>query len=715
MTRWAADVNPTNAWPEYPRPQLVRRDWMNLNGLWDYALTPETVTKPTPFTGKILVPFPLESALSGVGKPLNEHTKLWYHRTVSIPAAWVSQRVRLHFGAVDWHCQVWVNGSYVGEHQGGYDGFTFDITPALHADSRAEFLVCVTDPTEGEQPRGKQSEKPEGVFYTSSSGIWQTVWLEPVPQVCIDSLKLVPDLEAQGLKWSGSVASLSDDLQLEAVATVAGHPVARVTGPVNSPLFLPIANAHLWTPEDPFLYGLQVSLKHAGREVDRVESYFGMRKIALKKDSLGRMAVALNDRPIFQVGVLDQGFWPDGIYTAPSDEALRFDLEFLKQSGFNLVRKHVKVEPQRWYYWCDKLGLLVWQDMPSADNSSANARLNFEIELRRMIEGLYNHPSIVQWILFNEGWGQYDTERLVAEMKQWDPQRLVDDAAGWTDRQVGDIIDTHSYPEPTAGEPNTQRASVLGEFGGVGYRVEGHTWSPESWGYQAAGAPEGVAAWYLHLMRSVWRLKQRAGYCASVYTQITDVETECNGLMTYDRAVAKIPAKELRFANEEMPTSTADNLVMANALYGKPEWRYSFEKPVASWAQPDFDDSSWHKGPAGFGNAEVFQAKIGTTWKTDDIWMRRSFVLSEADVANLKLEIRCDDDAEVYLNGVLAYARKGYLIDYLCADISPEAARTLKAGTNVVAVHCHQIGGDQYIDLGLFRPEKTGRQTAGIN
>lgn len=686
---------------------------MNLNGLWDYALTPGAATAPQRFTTKILVPFPLESALSGVGKPMNEHTKLWYHRKFSVPAAWIAGRVRLHFGAVDWHCQVWVNDSYIGEHQGGYDSFSFDITPALQRDGSGDILVCVTDPTEGEQPRGKQSEKPEGVFYTSTSGIWQTVWLEPVPQVCIDALKLVPDVEAQGLKWSATVASLSDELRVEAVATVAGRAVAQVAGPANSPLFLPIPQPHLWSPEDPFLYGLRVSLKHAGRGVDHVESYFGMRKVALKKDSLGRMAVALNDRLIFQVGVLDQGFWPDGIYTAPSDAALRFDLEFLKQAGFNLVRKHVKVEPQRWYYWCDKLGLLVWQDMPSADNSSANARLNFEIELRRMLEGLYNHPAIIQWILFNEGWGQYDTERLVAEMKQWDPQRLIDDAAGWTDRQVGDIIDTHSYPEPTAGEPDTQRASVLGEFGGVGYRVEGHTWSPESWGYQAAGAPEGVAAWYLHLMRSVWRLKERAGYCASVYTQITDVETECNGLMTYDRAVAKIEPRVLRLANQETPVSTGENLVLPNALHGKPEWRYRLETPPSNWAQPDFHDASWLRGAAGFGNAEVFQAKIGTVWKTDDIWMRRSFFLSSADVENLKLEIRCDDDAEVYLNGARAYTRKGYLIDYLCADISPEAARALHAGTNVVAVHCHQRAGDQYIDVGIFRPGKLGGPTAG--
>lgn len=705
MTRWAADVNPTNAWPDYPRPQLVRPEWMNLNGLWEYALTPSATTNPPPFIGKILVPFPLESALSGVGKPLNDHTKLWYHRRFVIPADWRARRVRLHFGAVDWHSQVWVNGHYIGEHQGGYDAFTFELTSALHSDGPQDILVCVTDPTEGEQPRGKQSEKPEGVFYTSTSGIWQTVWLEPVPEVCIDGLKLVPDLEAEGLKLSASVASRSDELEVEAVATAAGERIGQVGGRPNTPLFLPIRQPHLWSPQDPFLYDLRVSLKRGGHEVDHVESYFGMRKVALRKDSLGRMAVALNDRLIFQIGVLDQGFWPDGIYTAPSDAALRFDLEFLKQASFNLVRKHVKVEPQRWYYWCDKLGLLVWQDMPSADNSSANARLNFEIELRRMIEGLYNHPAIIQWILFNEGWGQYDTERLVAEIRQWDPQRLVDDAAGWTDRQVGDIIDTHSYPEPPVGEPDTQRASVLGEFGGVGYRVVDHTWSSEAWGYQAAGAMEGVSAWYLHLMRSVWRLKEKAGYCASVYTQISDVETECNGLLTYDRAVAKIDPQQLRLANQETPVMTEGNLILANALHGKPEWRYTIAAPIEGWQQPGFDDSSWGKGYAGFGSAGFPFAKVATPWTSDDIWLRRGFVLSSTNVANLKLEVFCDDDVEVYLNGVPAFARRGYLIDYGCFDVSPAAACALQSGTNIVAVHCHQKGGGQFIDVGIFKPD----------
>src|SRR5581483_5274883 len=707
MTRWAAEVNPTNVWPDYPRPQLVRPDWMNLNGLWDYALTPSTATNPGASSGKILVPFPLESALSGVGKPLNDHTKLWYHRTFKLPTSWSAGRVRLHFGAVDWHCQIWINGAYIGEHQGGYDAFTFELTPALRRDGTDDILVCVTDPTEGEQPRGKQSEKPEGVFYTSTSGIWQTVWLEPVPQVCIDALKLVPDLEAQGLKWSAGVASLSDDLQVEAVATVDGRAIAQVSGPPNSPLFLSLPLPHVWSPEDPFLYGLEVSLKQAGREVDRVQSYFGMRKVALKKDSLGRMAIALNDRPIFQVGVLDQGFWPDGIYTAPSDAALRSDLEFLKRCGFNLVRKHVKVEPQRWYYWCDKLGLLVWQDMPSADNSSANARLNFEIELRRMIEGLYNHPAIVQWVLFNEGWGQYDTERLVAEIKQWDPQRLVDDAAGWTDRQVGDIIDSHSYPEPPAGEPDTQRASVLGEFGGVGYRVEGHTWSSESWGYQAAGVPEGVTAWYLHLMRSVWRLKEKAGYCASVYTQISDVETECNGLLTYDRAVAKVDPSDLKLANQETPVMTRANLILPNALHGNPQWRYTTAAPGQDWLQPGFDDSSWQKGYSGFGGTNFPHAQVATPWNGTDIWLRRELNLASTNVTNLKLEMFYDDDAEVYFNGVLACSRRGYLIDYACFDVLPAAASALRAGANLIAVHCHQKGGGQFIDVGVFQAGKS--------
>jgi hypothetical protein len=705
-TRWAKTLNPTNVWTEYPRPQLVRKDWLNLNGVWDYVFMGGETNHPAHYQGHILVPFPVESGLSGVAQALKPDGKLWYHRHFQVPESWRGQRVWLNFGAVDWRCEVWVNQKRVGEHQGGYDAFSFNITPALNATADQDILVGVTDPTEGDQPRGKQSIKPEGVFYTSTSGIWQTVWLEPTPDTSIERIKATPSLETHSLHLQVAVASLEDHLEVEAVALAGGEVVGRVTGMPNAPLILPVSNPRSWSPEDPFLYDLEVRLERDGRELDLVKSYFGMRSVGLQKDERGRMTVALNGKSIFQIGVLDQGFWPDGIYTAPSDEALRFDLEFLKESGFNLVRKHVKVEPERWYYWCDKLGLLVWQDMPSANNSTPESRVDFEIELRRMIEGRFNHPSIIQWVLFNEGWGQYDTERLVKEIRKVDPSRLVDNAAGWTDMRVGDVIDTHSYPEPVDIKADTQRATLLGEFGGIGFRVEGHTWAKESWGYQGAANLQGVTAWYLHLWRTVGRLREKAGLSAAVFTQITDVETECNGLMTYDRAVSKLPPEMLRRANHQTPGSASGTMVLSDALNGTaPVWRYTFTQPPAGWIDPAFDDSAWTNGTAGFGTPNTPGTSAQTLWNSDDIWLRRTFVLGEGDYSGAMFEVHHDDESEVYVNGVPAAVLPGYLMDYLSTDILPAALRSLHPGTNTVTAHCHQTAGGQYFDLGIFVPK----------
>ena len=702
MTRWAAEVSPTNTLPDYPRPQLVRPDWENLNGLWDYAITPASVGKPPPFAGKILVPFPVESALSGVMTHLDEHNQLWYHRTFSVPAAWRGQSVRLHFGAVDWRCRVWLNRREIGEHQGGYDAFTFDITDALRWNDAESIVICVTDPTDdGDQPRGKQSLKPEGIFYTATSGIWQTVWLEPVPKTCIDRLKLTPDLATGGLSIRAAVAGFSDQLKIEAVASAEGKEVARAAGQANTSFLLPIAQPHLWSPDNPFLYDLRVTLREGDQVLDTVTSYFGMRQIALEKDNSGLPRIALNGNFIFEIGALDQGFWPDGLYTAPTDAALRYDLEFLKRAGFNLVRMHVKVEQERWYYWCDKLGLLVWQDMPSGNNATAVARQEFEIELQHMIRELYNHPAIVQWDLFNEGWGQFDTGSLTKWIKAVDPSRLVDDASGWTDMRVGDVIDMHNYPGPGSPSPEPHRAAVLGEFGGLGLVVPGHTWSTHRWAYVMPPDDKALASEYAQMLNAIWKLHVSPGLSAAVYTQTADVETECTGLQTYDRAVAKFPPAVLLAANRGGFWAAPARIILADAVFGQTSWKYTMEKPAHDWFEPNFDASTWKDGIGGFGTIGTPGIIINTVWDTSDIWLQRKFTLGSQDLSGIMLQIFHDEDVDVYLNGVLAVSLAGFITDYDEFQISAAATAALRPGENTIAVHCHQTTGGQGVDVGI--------------
>jgi hypothetical protein len=705
MTEWAAELGPTNVLPEYPRPQLVRPDWLNLNGLWDYSITPDSANQPTAYDGKIMVPFPVESALSGVMTNLDEHSKLWYHRGFSVPESWRGRHVRLHFGAVDWHCQIWLNGRPIGQHQGGYDPFTFDVTDALRWRGAEALTVCVDDPTEGDQPRGKQARKPEGIFYTSSSGIWQTVWLEPVSESCIDRLKCRPDVDAKNLRIWVSVNSLSENLRVEAVASIAGDEVARVSGPANAELVLKLPAMHLWSPDDPFLYDLKVVLKDGGKILDSVSSYFAMRKISLRKDPQEFTRIALNDQFLFQIGTLDQGFWPDGVYTAPTDEAWRSDIEFLKRAGFNFTRKHVKVEPDRWYYWCDKLGLLVWQDMPSGNNATPAGRRDFESELLRMVDGLENHPCIVVWVLFNEGWGQYDTKQLADWLKERDPSRLVDDASGWTDMRAGDLIDMHNYPGPDCPVPESRRAAVLGEFGGLGLTINGHLWTTNSWGYIMLPEAAELAARYQQALKEVWTLHNLRGLSAAVYTQTSDVETECNGLLTYDRAVSKIAPDILLAANRSGISGTPLKIILADALFGRTDWKYTTEKPADDWTKRGFDASGWNNGVGGFGTTGTPGIFLNTVWGTSDIWLRREFILGPGDLSGLKLHIFHDEDTEIYLNGELAARLPGFITDYEYFEISHLAASALRPGENTVAVHCHQTTGGQGIDVGMIVPQ----------
>jgi len=564
-TRWANDVSPDNAHPEYPRPQMVRGDWLNLNGLWDLAIAPKETSKPDIFPKQILVPFPVESALSGVMRSVAETDRLWYRRSFAIPKTWIGRRVLLHFGAVDYEASVWVNGHEIGNHRGGYDAFSFDITDVVNVAGANELIVSAYDPTDaGTQPRGKQVRKPNGIWYTATSGIWQTVWIEPVGAAHIKALEITPDFDSGSVTVRAFTPVLLGEYVVEAKVRDHGLAVVTASAAPGNDLRLTIPHPKSWSPENPYLYDLEVSLRLGSSTIDRVVSYCGLRKISLGKDPQGFTRLCLNNQPYFQLGPLDQGFWPDGLYTAPTDAALRYDIEMTKKLGFNMARKHVKIEPDRWYYWCDKLGLIVWQDMPSGDKyigarapditRTPESAGEFDAELRALVEGRRNHPCIVMWVPFNEGWGQSETAGVVERLRALDPSRLVDNASGWADRGVGDVHDIHSYPGPGAPEPEPSRASVLGEFGGLGLPVSGHTWQAEkNWGYRSFTNPESLTFAYLELIGKLFPLISQKGLSAAVYTQTTDVEVEVNGLMTYDRKVVKMDIKRVSSANRGEP------------------------------------------------------------------------------------------------------------------------------------------------------------------
>jgi Glycosyl hydrolases family 2, sugar binding domain/Glycosyl hydrolases family 2/Glycosyl hydrolases family 2, TIM barrel domain len=697
-TRWAAGVTVEHVLSGYPRPQLVRHDWINLNGLWDYAISPRDSAQPEHWDGPILVPFPVESQLSAVTRPVTDSERLWYHRTFRVSQLGHDQHLLLHFGAVDWQAAVWVNGVAVGTHTGGYDPFTFDITDALHGNGDQELVVSVWDPTDkGSQPRGKQVLNPNGIWYTAVTGIWQTVWLEPVPGPHITTLYAVPDIDAGTVTLHATADGVAPTASLRATVLADGKVVTQGDGPVNQPLVLSVPTPHLWSPDDPYLYHLQVIL--AGR--DTVRSYFGMRKISIGHDARGTARLFLNNHQLFEFGTLDQGWWPGGLYTAPTDSALRYDMVTMKQLGFNLMRKHVKVEPARWYYDADSLGMLIWQDMPSGDNKTDAAKQDFSEELRHVVDALRDHPSIVMWIPFNEGWGQHDTEKIVAWLKNYDPSRLVDDASGWTDKGVGDVADLHSYPGPGMPATSTTRAAVLGEFGGLGLPLEGHTWlAKNNWGYRSYTTREQLDTAYIDLLTQL-RWLEADGLSAAVYTQTTDVENEVNGLMTYDRAIIKLlPDARQAAAALFGPAPRAMTLLATSRTFPQ-QWRYTTVAPDSTWYRPDFDDSTWTAGVGGFGTRDTPGSVVRTAWKTSDIWLRRSFDIPALQFTNLQWNVHHDEDADIYVNGKLVATLKGYTTGYMHIPLNATARAALRVGPNLLAVHVHQTRGGQYIDLGL--------------
>jgi len=574
-TPWAEKVDPAKTLSEYPRPQLVRQAWLNLNGLWDFAIKPEKENQPTSFDGKILVPFAVESALSGVGKTVGKENQLWYKRTVTIPAAFKNNNVLLHFGAVDWRCDVYVNGQKAGSHQGGYDPFSFDITALLKKSGLQEIVVSVWDPSdEGPQPRGKQVKNPKSIWYTPVTGIWQTVWIEAVPKTYIESTKQTPDIDKRTLSVKSIVKNLQAGDKLKVSAWDGSQKISEeeVSG---DEVVLQIGSPKLWSPANPFLYDLNIAVIRKGKVIDEVKSYFAMRKISMSPDKQGIQRMFLNNEFVFQYGPLDQGWWPDGLYTAPTDEALKFDIEKTKEMGFNMIRKHVKVEPARWYYHCDKLGMLVWQDMPSGDmgnrweprpgivglgtekERTAESESIFKTEWKAIMDSKYNFPSIVVWVPFNEAWGQFKTEEIVKWTMSYDPSRLVNSASGGNFVVVGHIMDLHNYPAPCMPDPKLygkDQILVLGEFGGLGLPLEGHTWQEKNnWGYQSFPNKEELLAKYESFIEHFPDLIKE-GLSAAVYTQTTDVEIETNGLMTYDRKVVKMPETKLKEAHAKLYT-----------------------------------------------------------------------------------------------------------------------------------------------------------------
>lgn len=568
-TRWASQIDVNNVLPEYPRPIMERAEWQNLNGLWNYAILPIGKQTPSTFDGKILVPFAIESSLSGVQKKVGRENELWYQREFTIPSKWKNNRILLHFGAVDWKADVWVNDIKVGRHTGGYTPFSFDITSALKSGSN-KLVVKVWDPTNnGYQPRGKQVNRPEGIWYTSVTGIWQTVWLEPVPEKYITNVKITPDIDKNILTVEASVNELSALDKIEVKVMDGSQVIASGRSINHLPVEITMSEqVKLWSPDSPFLYDLEITLWSDNKPQDKVNSYAAMRKYSIKRDNKGIVRLQLNNKDLFQFGPLDQGWWPDGLYTAPTDDALKFDIQKTKDLGFNMIRKHVKVEPARWYMHCDRLGMIVWQDMPSGDRGpqwqprqyfngvewlrSPESEANYRKEWKEIIDFLYSYPCVGVWVPFNEAWGQFKTKEIAEWTKQYDPSRLVNPASGGNHYPVGDMLDLHNYPHPELYLYDGQRATVLGEYGGIGWAVKGHLWEPDrNWGYVQFNSSKEVTDQYVEYAEQLKTLIKH-GFSAAVYTQTTDVEIEVNGLMTYDREMIKMDEQRIKQVNSEI-------------------------------------------------------------------------------------------------------------------------------------------------------------------
>ena len=744
-TPWGEKVTPENAWREYPRPQMVRDAWTNLNGLWQYAVTKDAPGVPAKWDGEILVPFVIESALSGVGRLLEPAETLWYRRSFDA-AARPGERLLLHFEQADFRAQVFVNRVEVGvPHEGGQMPFTFDVTDYVKAGAN-ELVVAVWDPTtDFIGSVGKQVFKPQGCMYTRSSGIGGTVWLETVPETHLVDYKVTTDIDAGTvsvtLEGAGNLAKAEGAVEVRRDGkTLASGALAAWGKPVTVKLPQPVA---LWSPESPALYDLVITFRDGATGAkDVVRGYFGMRKFEMKKDEKGILRFYLNNRMRFIIGTLDQGWWPDGLLTPPSEEAMAFDILELKKMGFDMMRKHIKVEPRRYYHLCDRLGLLVLQDMPSGGGGGDRRYGFYRRELKEMMDHLQKTPSIVMWVPYNEGWGQpgeFLTHATLMWTQRYDPTRLVDGPSGWNDYEGGDrgwkqrggsshkplgeeeaahAVDKHDYGvRPRMFPVNPRRASFLGEFGGIGCRVADHLWTTNAWGYGGTGNDvdrTAVQEKFIALMEHVGNLARR-GLVGSVYTQTTDVEAEINGLITYDRRVVKFDPAALAAVHGRVRAKAAMGLVptVAREVFPKRDpdpraWAYAFEEPAADWFAPAFDDAAWKRSAGGFGGSGIERdqaaAKVATPWTTKTLWVRRHFAWAGTSekLVEAVFDMFHDEDAEVYLNGVKILSAKGYTTDYVPFGVPAEAfAKAVRKGDNVLAVKVVQTAGGQFFDLGL--------------
>ena len=572
-TQWAETIDPQNVLPEYPRPQLERELWLNLNGLWNYAITPFNTAKPSTFEGQILVPFAIESTLSGVQKTLKPTDILWYERTFTVPAKWASQSVMLNFGAVDWSADVYVNDILVGSHTGGYAPFSMDITTALKKGEQ-KLTVRVWDPTDSvHHPVGKQRLNPSGIWYTAVSGIWQTVWIEPVSKA--NNIKgIATDCDIVRGEIYAYIECANNNGILNIEVKDGDKVVYSTKVSCGSRAILPIIDAKLWSPEKPHLYDLNITLEQNGKVVDSAKSYAALRKFAKERDNQGHLRMTLNGKPIFMYGPLDQGWWPDGLYTAPTDEALLSDVILTKELGFNTIRKHIKVEPARWYYHCDREGIIVWQDMPclalyngnskggmwgrnniggGSDSPVTREEKNcYYKEWQEIMDALRFFPSIGVWVPFNEAWGQFDTETVAEWTAAYDPTRLINAASGGNLRLCGDILDIHNYPAPSMPFHSSDYVVVLGEYGGIGFPIKDHLWwNKRNWGYIQFNNTDEVTAEYVKYATMLKKFIPQ-GMAAAIYTQTTDVEGEVNGFVTYDRKVVKMDKAKVKAINTEI-------------------------------------------------------------------------------------------------------------------------------------------------------------------